>query len=147
MKLLSIIIASFIVTISSHWETNMNTAQKKAREQHKLILLNFSGSDWCGPCIRMHKDIFENAAFQDFADTTLVLLNADFPRLKKNRVSQDLERQNDLLAEKYNTKGIFPLTVLMDADGHTLKSWEGLPKQTAAEFAKEIDNLTHAKTR
>src|SRR5690349_15100744 len=111
MKFLGVLAAVMILTTSANWETDMTIAQQKARDQHKFILLNFSGSDWCGPCIRMHKDIFENSAFEEFADSSLVLVNADFPRLKKNRLAASTEHQNELLAEKYNTKGIFPLTL------------------------------------
>ena len=74
-------------------------------------------------------------------------MKADFPRLKKNRLTPALEQANEVLASKYNTKGIFPLTVVLDAQGKVLKTWEGLPRETAAEFVKEIDVLVHASSR
>ncbi len=61
------------------WQPDFETAKQKAKEKHELILLNFSGSDWCGPCMRMRKEIFENEQFYKMADTTLILVNADFP--------------------------------------------------------------------
>ena len=73
---------------STGWETDFNKAKQSAQSEHKLILLNFSGSDWCGPCIRMHKEIFDNNSFTQYADEHLVLVNADFPRLKKTRASE-----------------------------------------------------------
>ena len=65
------------------WHFNMQEAQLIAKKEHRYILLNFSGSDWCGPCIMLRKEIFDDPAFSAFADTTLVLVNADFPRMKK----------------------------------------------------------------
>ena len=75
-----------------------------------------------------------------FAQRKLILVNADFPRLKKNQLPKFQQQQNDKLADKYNAAGIFPLTVLLTADGKLVKAWEGFPKN-ANEF---IDDLTHA---
>lgn len=74
---LSLLLAFFIT--GSDWETDIESAKHKAQDEHKFILLNFSGSDWCGPCIRMHKEIFESEEFKNYADRNLVLVNADFP--------------------------------------------------------------------
>ena len=92
----------------------MDEAKMLAQKEHKHILLNFSGSDWCGPCIRLHKEIFDSEAFQQFAETNLVLVNADFPRLKKNQLSASQQKINDAIADQYNSKGIFPFTVLLN---------------------------------
>jgi thioredoxin-related protein len=119
-------------------------AKANAAAEHKYILLNFSGSDWCGPCIRMDKEIFETADFSDYANEHLVLVNADFPRQKKNQLSKDLQQQNDELAEKYNLKGSFPLTVLLTADGKIVKVWDGFQKQGAVAFINEIKQSTDA---
>jgi thioredoxin-related protein len=102
------------------------------------LLLNFSGSDWCGPCIRLHKEIFDSEVFTKYADENLVLVNADFPRLKKNMLSKEQQKQNDALADKYNTDGAFPLTLLLDADGKVIKKWDGFPSETAAEFTNDV---------
>ena len=126
------------------WETNFEKAKATATKEHKYILLNFSGSDWCGPCIRMHKEIFDNDAFQQFATQKLVMMNADFPRQKKNQLSKDLQKQNDQLADKYNSKGSFPMTALLDANGNVLRSWEGLPKESPDEFLNELKDLTQS---
>ena len=61
------------------WLTDFNQATTEARNKHKLIVLNFSGSDWCIPCINLRRDIFENNTFQQYAGQHLVLVNADFP--------------------------------------------------------------------
>ena len=126
------------------WETNFDAAKQQAAKEHKLILLNFSGSDWCGPCIRLRKEIFESTAFKQVADSALVLVNADFPRAKKNQLTKELQQANDTLAEKYNEKGAFPFTLLLDADGKVLRSWDGYPKEGMDEFIAEVALLTHA---
>ena len=84
------------------WETDYEKARQLAKEKHALILLNFSGSDWFEPCIRMRKDVFESPVFSAMADTSLVLVNADFPRNRKNKISEQVKKQNELLADKYN---------------------------------------------
>lgn len=127
------------------WETDFSEAQQKAKKDHKLILLNFSGSDWCGPCIRMHSTIFESQEFKSFADNRLVLINADFPRLKKNQLSKVQQGKNDQLADRYNPNGIFPLTLLLDEEGKVIKSWEGLPPLTAAQFTSELKTMADAR--
>ncbi len=143
MRLLTIFCLFICNVSSSQWTNNFDSAKQKARSEHKNILLNFSGSDWCGPCIRMHKEIFDDASFKSFADTSLVLIYADFPRLKKNQLDKTVQAQNNKLADQYNSKGIFPYTILLSAEGKVLKAWEGLPKETPEAFAGEINTTTH----
>jgi len=145
MRLLISLLTYCIVTSSIHWETDFVKAKQIAAASHKCVLLNFSGSDWCGPCIRMHKEIFESADFGDYATEHLVLLNADFPRQKKNRLTKELQQQNDLLAEKYNPKGSFPLTVLLSANGNIMRVWDGFQKQGTTAFINEIKQATDAR--
>ena len=116
MKILFILLLS-VITIGNTWEYDFIVAKEKANESHKNILINFSGSDWCGPCIRMHKEIFEKDAFVKYATDHLVLLRADFPRLKKNQLSADQLKKNNDLAVKYNPDGDFPLTILLEKTG------------------------------
>ncbi len=135
-------VAFCLVTMSfTTWQSSFDSAKQVAQQKHELILLNFSGSDWCGPCIRMRKEIFDNEVFSKMADTTLVLVNADFPRNKKNELSKDAQKQNDALADKYNSSGIFPFTLLIDANGKVVKSWQGLPKETVDEFTAEVKKI------
>jgi thioredoxin-related protein len=120
------------------WKTNLAQARQEATAQHKYILLNFSGSDWCVPCMRMHQEIFENPAFKTFADQSLVLVNADFPRQKKNQLSPQQQQENNLLADRYDTAGLFPMTVLFDENGKILKQWEGYPGISAERFVASL---------
>ncbi|MEI6263932.1 MAG: thioredoxin family protein [Sphingobacteriia bacterium] len=126
--------SSFVV----NWENNLTLAKQKAVTEHKFILLNFSGSDWCGPCIRMHKEIFDTPDFEAFAQQQLILIRADFPRQKKNQLSKSAQENNNSLAEKYNPNGIFPFTALLNANGDVIKVWEGLPKMNSTSFISEL---------
>jgi thioredoxin-related protein len=144
MKLPLIVLYVFSVVFSP-WLVDFNQGLKQAREDNKFILLNFSGSDWCGPCIRMHKDIFDDKDFMSFANDRLVLVNADFPRLKKNQLSKDQQQQNDKLADGYNPEGHFPYTVLLDTTGKVIKAWDGFPEESVPAFVNEIKEVINAR--
>lgn len=138
MKLLVLSLLSFLHLSSTPWLTDFSEAQKQAVQQHKYILLNFSGSDWCGPCIRLHKEIFDSQSFLEMADKKLILVNADFPRLKKNQLPKDQQQKNEKLADTYNSAGHFPYTVLLTPEGRIVKDWDGLPKESPEIFADEV---------
>jgi thioredoxin-related protein len=147
MKILCAVLLFFSTFFSAKaldWGHNLQDAIKTAQQSHKCILLNFSGSDWCGPCIKLHKDVFTSEDFVSIAAQKLVLVNADFPRNKKNQLSSAQQKLNDEMAEKYNTKGDFPLTVLLDANGNILKSWVGFPK-SISDFITEIQTTLEAQ--
>ncbi|MDB5277431.1 MAG: hypothetical protein JWR61_2386 [Ferruginibacter sp.] len=139
MKKAILLLAVAITSMSFiNWHYNLDEAKTTAKKEHKHILLNFSGSDWCGPCIRLHKEILGSDAFQKFATGNLVLVNADFPRMKKNQLSKEQQKINDALADQYNSKGNFPLTLLLNENGKIVKQWEGLPSSTPEEFTEEV---------
>lgn len=145
MRILSISLLLALLLNGTGWENDFDTARQKAKEQHRLILLEFSGSDWCGPCIRFRKEIVESAEFMTFAEQHLVLLNADFPRLKKNQLSREQQKKNDKLADRYNPEGLFPMTVLLDEEGRKLKTWEGYPDLTVTAFIQQIKTVGDAR--
>src|SRR3569833_485642 len=97
-----VLLAIISMGAATNWQTNFTRAREKAKEEHKYIQLNFSGSDWCVPCIKTKKEIFDKEKFSSFADSNLVLVNADFPRMKKDNVSASQQKENEALAEKYN---------------------------------------------
>lgn len=144
MKRITLICLAFLAMSFTGWQTDFEAAKQTAKDKHQLILLNFSGSDWCGPCMRMRKEIFENKAFSDMADSSLVLVNADFPRSKKNQLDKKLTAQNEALADRYNPEGKFPFTLLLDANGKVLKTWDGLPKENASRFAAQLKTICDA---
>ena len=141
MKLLLALSFMCLSSLSPHWQTDFDKAKEDALKENRAILINFSGSDWCGPCIRMEKEIFESDVFTNYAMNNLVLVKADFPRQKKNQLSKEQTQKNDALAEKYNPEGKFPLTVLVNSDEKILKQWEGLPKETPDRFVEEIKSV------
>jgi thioredoxin-related protein len=102
------------------WETDFNTAKSIALKQGKQILLVFSGSDWCAPCMKLDKNVWKAEVFKKHAQDNLVLLKADFPSRKKNQLSQEQQDKNNALAQKYNPKGYFPFVVLLSAEGEVL---------------------------
>ena len=126
------------------WLTHFEKGKTEAIASNKLIVLNFSGSDWCGPCIRLKKEILSSDVFANYASEKLVLVNADFPRYKKNALPKQQVKENEDLAEKYNSAGRFPFTVLLDANGKVLKQWDGLPDESPEKFVDEIKTFDHA---
>ena len=129
------------------WQTDFTKAKELAKSSHRLILVNFSGSDWCGPCIRIKKEFFDDSNFLKMADSSLVLVNEDFPRNKKNQLSTNLQKQNNALADKYNPEGIFPFTLLIAENGKVIKTWDGLPNTKVDLFSKQIAALCNANKK
>jgi thioredoxin-related protein len=127
-----------VFTLTPEWLTNLDNAKETAQKEHKYILLNFSGSDWCAPCIKLKQEVFGNDAFGSLAQDKLVLLRADFPRQKKNQLSKEQTAHNEMLAEKYNPAGKFPYTVLLSADGKVIKSWDGYVFASQDKFIEEL---------
>src|ERR1700744_2260088 len=125
MKIALMMFLIFTAGTTTTWLGDFNEAKKEAAENHKLILINFSGSDWCGPCIRERKEILETNTFEMYASDHLVLVRADFPRQKKNQLSQEQQKLNEALADKYNVDGKFPFTLLVDENGKVLFQWDG----------------------
>lgn len=134
MHLLSTGIISLFLFIAPGWLTNLEDAKKKAKAEHKYILLNFSGSDWCGPCIELNRKVFQTEAFAKYATENLVLLNADFPRSEKRQPDPKQKLSNEALANAYNKNRAFPLTLLLDENGKIIQQWEGVPANSPAVF-------------
>ncbi|MGZ3750177.1 MAG: thioredoxin family protein [Mucilaginibacter sp.] len=142
MKLLTFLFATFLFT-SVNWLGDFNTATSEAAKENKLILINFSGSDWCGPCIRLRKEILESTEFEAYAKDHLVLVRADFPRQKKNQLDAAQVKKNEALADKYNPEGKFPFTLLVDKNGKVLKTWDGFPNESQGQFVSEINTVAY----
>jgi thiamine biosynthesis lipoprotein len=126
------------------WLQDYQEAQSLAIAQQKPILLYFSGSDWCAPCVRLKKEVFSSPTFVDFASQQLILLEADFPRRKKNALSSELQQQNEWLAERFNKEGTFPKILLLQGD---LKLIAEIPynNQFPDELVQEIQRLIPQK--
>jgi thioredoxin-related protein len=144
MKLLIALLALFVFNAQPEWRTNFQQAKDLAAKEHKYILVNFSGSDWCIPCIRMEKQVFETDTFVSYANKNLVLVKADFPRLNKNKLSREQTALNEKLASQYDPHGKFPYTLLVDENGRVVKEWDGLITHSAESFVTEVNSVVHA---
>lgn len=148
---MKVLIASLIVLMtvpSGEWLNDFNSAKEVARSENHFILLNFSGSDWCAGCIRMKNEIFSTEVFKSFASQHLVLVCADFPRLKKNRLSEEQIRQNEKLAAEFNSHGKFPYTILLDPQGRVVTAWDGNVFSSAQELVDLIqDHIEEQSSR
>ena len=99
------------------WLNNIDSAKIESKAKSKLILLKFSGSDWCANCQYLDRMFFNSEIFKKFAPNHLVLLEADFPMRKGNKLSKDQQIHNENLAEKFNEKGSFPLVIMLNEEG------------------------------
>ncbi len=106
--------ALFSTAPESKWLTNFEDAKKEAKKSNKVILADFTGSDWCGWCKKLKAEVFDKAEFQTWADKHVVLLEVDFPRAKK--LDPAVKKQNDALAKEHNITG-YPTILFMDAEG------------------------------
>ncbi|MFL5729482.1 MAG: thioredoxin family protein, partial [Cytophagaceae bacterium] len=138
--LLLLPLGSFIyfMDFSDSWPNNFEAAQRESKVSGEPILLYFSGSDWCGTCMQLKKQVLDSETFQNYASENLILMQADFPRQKKNQLSNELKKQNETLAEKYNSNGIFPRLLLLSPDGKVLKDWQGYTGMKAETFINQL---------
>jgi thioredoxin-related protein len=127
----------YSMDFSNPWITDFELAKMESRESGKPILLYFSGSDWCGICIKLKKNLFESEPFLKYSEN-LVLMQADFPRMKKHQPEEKIKMQNEKLAEKYNAEGVFPHLLLLNAEGKVLKEWVGDPSLTPEGFIEQL---------
>jgi thioredoxin-related protein len=140
MKILLMTFLSMILG-SAEWLTDFDAAKEKAARENKYLLLNFSGSDWCAPCIKMKAEVFESQPFLSLAEKQLVLVRADFPRSKKHQLSKDQIKHNEALAARYNPSGKFPLTLLLDAKGNIVKEWDGYVFGSQDKFMGDLTKV------
>ena len=122
---------------ASAWLTDIKAAQEQARSQNKLILVNFTGSDWCGWCIRLRNEVFSKPEFAGFASENLVLLEIDFPRQKP--MSAEVKKANGKLADHYRVGG-YPSVHVLDAEGQSLGQTGYLPGGPKA-FVEKIKSI------
>lgn len=121
------------------WLTDFKQALIKSKETKKLILIAFTGSDWCHACMRLTKKHLETDSFRKFARENFILLQADFPRSKKNRLSPSQVAHNEKLAEKYDPEGIVPFLVIVDQK-------EEIVGETEYEEWNSEDFIRHLKS-
>ncbi len=125
---------------SQEWQTDFEEAKKLATENNQKIILVFQGSDWCAPCIKLDREIWSTDEFKTYAKDHFVMLLADFPRKKKNKLSDSQQEKNNKLAEQYNKRGIFPFVAVLDKNGGILGS-TGYKKVNVLEYIEILNSF------
>lgn len=117
------------------WLTDLPKALAQAKKEHKQVLMDFTGSDWCPPCKALHKTVLESEAFEAYAKENLVLVVVDFP----NHATQadELKQANKALATKFEIKG-YPTVIVLDENGKELSKSVGYGGEAAADFIAKL---------
>ena len=119
------------------WLTDLPAAQAQAKKEKKLVLMDFTGSDWCGWCIKLNKEVFNTPEFAKYAKDNLVLVELDFPRNKPQTAA--LKKANEALQAKHGADG-FPTIVVLNSDGKEVWKQVGyMPGGPTAWIAKLDD--------
>lgn len=109
----------------SGWDDDYAKSLVKAKAEGKPVLLDFTGSDWCGWCIKLDDEVFSKSEFKSFAKKSLILVELDYPHGK--RLQKKVQEQNAALKDKFSVSG-FPTLILVDGEGKELRRWGGYSK-------------------
>jgi len=134
----SIFFSGQVARAESGWLNDYKKAQEEAKAGNKILLLNFTGSDWCGWCIKFDRDVLSQPQFKEFARNNLVLVELDFPRVKTQ--SAELQKQNRQLAQQYEVVG-FPTIIALNSDGQKLWEYDGYFAGGPEAFIAELEKL------
>ena len=121
------------------WETNIETAVAKAKKENKSVMVEFTGSDWCPPCIMMHKKVFSKSEFVSKASEKYVLVVVDIP--KKD---PELKKANQKVMAKYNVRGV-PTVILMDSEGKEFNRFTASQYPDVDKFLAHLDGALEKK--
>lgn len=119
------------------WETDFKAAQAAAAKSGKPMLVNFTGSDWCGWCIKLDGEVFSKEEFKSWASENVVLVKLDFPRRTKQDTA--IKKQNSALAQKYSVRG-FPTVLFIDAKGKVIGK-SGYMKGGPSAWTKSAESI------
>jgi protein disulfide-isomerase len=120
------------------WVTDLSKAQAQAKADHKLVLMDFNGSDWCAPCKALRKNVLSSPEFKEYAKKNLVLVDVDFPHHKE--IPQAQKEANDALAQKFSVEG-FPTVIVLNSEGKELKKSVGYDGESAKDFIAQLQKL------
>jgi len=134
----SIFFSGQVARAESGWLNDYKKAQEEAKAGNKILLLNFTGSDWCGWCIKFDRDVLSQPQFKEFARNNLVLVELDFPRVKTQ--SAELQKQNRQLAQQYEVVG-FPTIIALNSDGQKRWEYDGYFAGGPEAFIAELEKL------
>jgi protein disulfide-isomerase len=121
-----------------NWLTDFEKAQTMAKEQKKLVLMDFTGSDWCPPCKLLHKNVLTSKEFVEFAKDNLVLVVVDFPN--RNKPPVEVQKANDALAKKFKVEG-FPTVIVLDGNGKQLMKEVGYHNEDGKEYVAKLKRM------
>ncbi|APA00533.1 thioredoxin family protein [Flavobacterium commune] len=138
--LLLLLVLTGFFGYSQDWKSNFDEAKKEAVNENKNILLVFSGSDWCAPCIKLDNVVWKSEVFKSESEKNWVIYKADFPKKKANQLSVEQTESNNKLAEKYNRNGSFPLVILLDKTGKVI-GMTGFKNISAIDYIQLIHSL------
>ena len=119
------------------WLTDLPKAQAQAKSEKKLVMLDFTGSDWCGWCIKLHNEVFSKPEFSEYAKKNLILVEVDFPQKKQQ--AEQLKKANAALQEKYKIEG-YPTIIVLHDQGKKVGELGYQPGGPKA-FIAELDKL------
>ncbi|MCP4414024.1 MAG: thioredoxin family protein [Gammaproteobacteria bacterium] len=129
------------VTEAKVWKTDFKRASSKAKSSGKYMLLNFSGSDWCGWCKKLDKEVFSKSTFKRFASKNLVCVLVDFPRSKRQSARQ--KQTNADLARRFGVRG-YPTVLILGPDGRRVAK-TGYRQGGAKEYTKYLKQIIKKK--
>lgn len=148
MKKISLIIFTLLLTVIScsdnktqtsgdlNWTTNLGKAIELAKTEHKAVLVNFTGSDWCKWCFKLNSEVFSQAEFRKYADENLLLVKVDFPRSIPQ--SNQTKMYNQSLAQKFGIQG-FPTIIVINDQGRPVA-------KTGYQAGGPINYINHIKS-
>jgi thioredoxin-related protein len=119
------------------WSTSYEQGQQEAKTNNKLVLLDFTGSDWCGWCVLLDREVFSKPQFKEYASKNLVLIELDFP--KRKPLPDALRQQNLQLARRYQISA-FPTIIVLNGDGQVVGEL-GYVKGGPNAFIAELERL------
>ena len=123
------------------WMTDFDAAKAQAAKEGKPILVDFTGSDWCGFCIKLKKQVFDTPEFDAYAKDKFVCLEIDLPH--GNKISEEQKKANEALSEQYNVDG-FPSIFVMTPQGYVVGGFSGFHELADAKEALDT-GLANAK--
>jgi uncharacterized protein YyaL (SSP411 family) len=126
------------------WSSSLPAALEQAKASQKPVLVVFSGSDWCKPCMMLKQEVFDQPEFMQYAKDKFVLARFDFPRNKKNALPKDQTKLNEDAAAQFNKEGAFPAVVLLSPEGRVLAR-TGYRPGGAAAYDAYLDQLLAKK--
>lgn len=121
------------------WETDVDAALALAKKENKAVMLEFTGSDWCPPCMMMSKKVFSKEEFQKAASKNYILVHLDYPK-----GDPELKKKNEPLLQKYKVEG-YPTIILLDSNGKEFSRFFAMEHPTVEGFVEHLETTLENK--